>query len=155
MAAPKDYSLPLAEARRRLDGQLSIVDATRNRVISLLGLGGLLGTFVGGLGAIQEGAAMTPALWVAAGAFGVAVVAGLVILAPWKFHDGMRANPIVGWVDDGHAIDMMQREIALRVEQQYEKNSVRVARLQFGLMVVVAALGVEFVALAYQLSRST
>jgi len=150
-AADKDYGLALTEARRRLDTQLSLVDASRGRAISLLGIGGLLGTFVGGLGAHQADAKMTHALWWAAGAFGVAVVAGLLILFPWKFHGGMKAKALADWVDEGHSRSVMEYNLAVRTEDQFDKNASKAGALQWGLVVIVLALAVEFVALAYQL----
>jgi hypothetical protein len=150
-APDKDYSLALTEARRLLDTQLALVDASRGRTISLLGVGGLLGTFVGGLDSRQPGGAMTTALWVAASAFGVAVVVGLLILYPWKFRGGMKAATIVGWVEQGETRSVMERDLALRTEEQHAENARKADALQGGLIVVVLALAVEFVSLAYQL----
>jgi hypothetical protein len=150
-----DYGLALAEARRRLDSQLSIVDASRGRVTSLLGVAGLVGTFVGGLGTIQTESEMTNALWVAASAFAVAVAAGLLILVPWKFHGDVQAETLVGWTDDGHSRHVQERDLALRVETQFKDNTGKAAALQWGLILVVLAVAVEFGALAYQLIRST
>ena len=122
--------------------------------MSLLGIGGLLGAFVGGLGSTQEGAGMTSALWVAAGGFGVAVVAGLAVLFPWKFHGGMKAETLVAWVDAGHSRDAQEKDLALRTEGQFEQNVRKAAGLQWGLLAIVLAIAVEFGALAYQLIRS-
>lgn len=154
-APAKDYSLALAEARRRLDSQLAVVDASRGRVTGLLGVGGLIGTFVGGLGATQTHVGMTPPLWTAGTAFGVAVAVGLLILAPWKFHASMEASGLVNWGDAGHPRSAQERDLALHIERQVTGNGPRVRAFQWGLLVVVLALAVEFCALSYQLIRST
>jgi hypothetical protein len=154
----KDFGLALAEARRRLDSQLSLVDASRGRATGLLGVGGLLGTFVGGLGAINKdpgATTMTHALWIAAGAFGLAVAVGLAILAPWKFGGPMSATQLVSWVEDHQASrEQMERDLAIFIDRKVDENARKAAALQTGLLVIVLALGVEFAALAYQLRSS-
>lgn len=149
-----DYDLALDEARRQLDGQLGIVDDSRGRVTAMLGVGGLVGTFVGGLGAQQDDAGMTPVLWTAGGAFGVAVVVGLLVLVPWKFGGGMTASGLVAWGDAGTPRHDQVRDLALHIEAEVLKNRCKAGLIQWGLLVIVLALAVEFGALAYQLVRS-
>jgi len=150
-----DYGLALTEARRRLDSQLALVDGSRGRASGLLSIGGLLGTFLGGLGAINKtpGAeTMTGALWVAAGAFGVAVVSGLLVLMPWEFGGPMSAVTLIAWVDDyGATKSQADRELAKKIDEKVDANARKAAALQIGLIVIVLALGVEFAALVYQL----
>gem|GEM_PF-6870018 len=121
---------------------------------ALLGVGGLVGTFVGGLGARQADAELTPALWTAGGAFAAAVLIGLLILAPWKFHGSMTASGLVAWGDAGYARPAQERDLALHIETQVNNNACKAALFQWGLLVIVLALAVEFGALAYQLIRS-
>lgn len=151
-APEKDYGPALVEARRRLDDQLKVVDASKARVAGMLGVGGLVGTFAGSLGTDPGG--VTADLWVAAGAFGVAVVAGLLALAPWKFHGALDAGVVVGWVDVGEPRPAVERDLALRVDQQVIKNTRKASALQWALIVVALAVAVEFAALTYHLIRS-
>jgi hypothetical protein len=146
-----DYGLALEEARRRLDSQLALVDASRGRAISLLGVGGLLGTFVGGLDAGQPGAKMSASLWVGAAAFGVAVVVGLLVLFPWKFHGAMETESLLGWGDQGASREQQEKSLAKWTGVQVANNKCKAGALQWGLLVIVLALAVEFVALANQL----
>ena len=150
-----DYSLALAEARRRLDNQLGVIEASRGRASSLLSVGGLLGTFIGGLGAVRQDASMTGALWVAAGAFGVAVLAGLAVLWPRKLHGDMDAETLVEWARNGYPRADQEQTIALAVAKQVKENAGKAGAVQFCLVLAILALAVEFGALGYQLIRST
>lgn len=150
-----DYGLALEEARRRLDSQLGVIDACRGRATTLLGVAGLIGTFVGGLSAVDAGAEMTCALWVAAGAFAVSVVAGLFVLVPWKFHASMEASELVNWADKGHTRHVQERDLALRVDNQVRQNEDKAERLHRAVFIVVLAVAIEFAALTHQLIRST
>jgi hypothetical protein len=149
------YSVALVEARRGLDGQLAVVEATRSRALNLLGTGGLLGTFVAGLGAFGSDSKehMTGALWWAAGAFAVAVVMALVVVFPYRFHSTLNPAVIVTEVPTMTASET-DKWLAERIGQQYDDNAGLVAGLQMAAMVAVAAVGVEFVALGFQLVRS-
>lgn len=146
-----NYGLALAEARRALDGQLAVVDASRGRVSGLLGVGGLVGTFAGGLGATGGAAGMTPALWVAGAAFGVAVVVGLLVLFPWKFASANKVSALIAWGDEAQPRDAQEKSLAASIGEQVADNACRAAAIQWGLLVVAVAVAAEFFALAYQL----
>jgi hypothetical protein len=97
---------------------------------------------------------MTLALWVAASAFGVAVVVGLLVLAPWKFHSGMETDALVGWGDAESTFEQQQKSLATWTGKQVTRNARKAGALQWGLLVIVLAVAVEFGALAFQLRNA-
>lgn len=157
-APPKDYDFALVEARRSLDLQLRDVDTIRGRATSLLSLGGLIGTFVGAMGATQQdsGAALGWPLWVALGAFASATVAAFLVLLPREFRAALDPDVLVGWVDEGLAErPVIDRDLAIRIGRQFKGNQARVQWMHRFLAFIMLALSVELAALTYELIRST
>ncbi len=153
-AAPgPSYEVALVEARRTLDGQLAMVDAARTRALNLVALGGLLGTFFGGLGAIGNDQNMTVELWWAAGAFCVATVASLTMLWPYKFHSSLDPARITEAIPQRSEPEV-DKWLAERIGQQYRDNAFKASWIQWMATAAVAAVGVEFFALALQLVQS-
>jgi hypothetical protein len=154
--APK-FSLALEEGRRGLDQQLRDLDGMRGRAVNALGIGGLLGTFYGGLTAATKppapGTDPGVAAWlvIAAVAFGVVVVASLAILWPRRIDAVQDPKKIVKWATDGHDRDAMERKLAEHLGDTYEKNRRRIDWLMRAYTLALFALGAEVGALALQL----
>jgi len=75
------YVLALEEARRGLDRQAADLASLRDRVTTLLGIGGTLVTILGGL-AIRNGADLRTWTWIAIAAFCGLALASVVGLWP-------------------------------------------------------------------------
>lgn len=151
--AEHSYEVALVEARRSIDKQLAVIETARGRAMSLVSVGGLLGTFVGGLGALGDADGITAALWVAVTAFGLLTLPALVVLWPYSFYATLNPKIIVATVPTTSAAEV-DKWLAEEVGNQYDANAAKVDWLQRLLLFMVLALGVEFIALTVQLIRS-
>lgn len=86
------YTLALEEARRGFDQLAGEVSDVRNRSVSLLGMGGLAASFLGGL-TLRNGAPVTAWTWVAVAAF--VVLAALCAVVLWRRHFHVSQDPAV------------------------------------------------------------
>ena len=148
---PRPYELAIEEGRRALDGQDEQIKASRDRVISLLGFGGVSAAFFGGFSTVSGS---TPSVWAAVALFGFVAqaVITVAVLRPRKLEPGMSAAKMVQIADrDDATHTALARDIALALSAAYDKNNHVRVRLT---MLTTAAMGcflVSLYALAFAL----
>lgn len=146
-----NYSLALEEARRGFDELNAEVSVIRDRCVSILGMGGLAASFLGGL-AIRDGADVSRWTWLAVIAF--VALAGLCtfVLWPRRIYLTMHPGELVAWAEEDHAsTSTMQRDLALWLGKAYDDNRPTVDRLSRLYTLAAMAFLVEIAALIYDL----
>lgn len=152
--APARNALALTEARRSLDGQLGLVEVTRQRAIAIMGLAGLVGAFVGSMGASNAGGHVSCAIWIALITFGMLMVLTVLILWPRQLNADL--DPVVlieDWIPQQTA-ESLDRVLALRVAKQHADNKSIVDWMVRGVAAMTVLLSIQFVALAVQMIGS-
>lgn len=158
MADDQDYTLALEEARRNFDSQAGQLADLRNRALALVGVGGLAASFIAGLSAAQPEAAQPGAaqpdglsLWYigALGAFLLIVAISMSIWWPRKLMTSQDPAILVEWAEMP-AIDeqLMNRDMALHLDDQYEANKKIIDEMVNGFCVAIGLLFIEIVCLA-------
>lgn len=147
------YTLALEEARRGFDQLAGEVSDVRNRSVSLLGMGGLAASFLGGL-TLRDGAPVTVWTWVAVAGFVVLAVLCAMVLWRRRFHVSQSPAVLVQWVEHhGASRSEMERDLALWLGRKYDENRVSVDRLGRLLSVASIAFLIEIAALIIDLVR--
>lgn len=146
------YALALEEARRGFDQLAAEVSLTRDRAVSMVGLGGLAAAFLGGL-SIRDGADVSRWTWLAVVAFVAMAVCAAFVLYPRRFHFSQHPGELVSWVEEhGASADDVERDLALWLGKKYDENRSIVDRLgRFHYAITIAFL-VEIAALAVDLA---
>lgn len=116
------FGLAVEEARRAFDQQAADMTRVRDRAISLLTIGGLAATFIGGLAA-TDNAPLTGWTWAAVAVFVVMTVACIWVIWPKDVKVAFFPHKLVEWAeDDAVTPDDMDRDLALRLEAFYDEN---------------------------------
>jgi hypothetical protein len=144
-------TLALDEARRAIDHQESALASIRGRAATLLAVGGLAASFIGGL-AMRNGVGISA--WTL---LGVIAFVGLVVFAsliawPWEFRFDQSATVLVAWAEQHEADpDKMTRDLALFHERNLYRNRPTLDRLMTWYTVGVGFLIAEIIALVLDL----
>jgi hypothetical protein len=147
------------EAKRGIDEQRGALDGLRSRAGILLAAFSLATSFFGGLALSDDlSARATGAAIVAGIAFTLGAAACIAILRPssgWAF--SLRADGIIGQLDAARPDEATTyRELALRLQSNYDKNEGRLMRRPFGVFWLLSfacvALAVETIAWAVSLT---
>jgi hypothetical protein len=152
---PHRYTLALEEARRGFDQLDAELARLRERASTALGIGALVASFLGGL-AIRNGASLSLWTWLAISALVAVALLCFAILRPRRFRTSQDPAVLVGWAEtEGVTLDAMERDLALRLAEQYDPNAKILDRLMWLYCGVVVALIVEISALVLDIwSRS-
>lgn len=143
----RDYTLALEEARRGFDQQSGEVTNVRNRAASLLGMGGLAASFLGGL-ALRDGAPRSWFTGLAIGAFAALAVLAALVLWRRPFHVSQSPKSLVRWAEDeGAGKTKMTRDLALWLGMKYEDNQKKIDKMGWLLSGCILAFVVEVAAL--------
>jgi hypothetical protein len=117
-----DYSLALEEARREFDSVNAAVENIRGRSMSLLTIGGLAASVIGGL-AVRGDDPISPTMKVGAVLFGLTAVCCLAVLLPRAQWVGQDPRILIDWVDiHGASKEQMDRELARVMGEQISAN---------------------------------
>ena len=147
------YTLALEEARRGFDQLAAEVSDVRNRAVSLLGMGGLAASFLGGL-TLRDEEAVTGWAWLAIAAFVVLAVICAMVFWRRRVHVSQHPTVLVQWTEHhGASRDEMERDLALWLGKKYDDNRVSVDRLGRLLGAATVAFLIEIVALLLDLVR--
>ncbi|WGY01796.1 hypothetical protein QI633_25085 [Nocardioides sp. QY071] len=123
------YTLALQEARRGFDQLAHEVSVVRDRATSILGMGGLAASFLGGL-SIRDGAPVTGWTWLAVISFVALASLCVVVLWPRRFHVSQDPASMVSWAEQHKATpNQMERDLALWLGMKYDENREGVDRL--------------------------
>ena len=132
--------LALDESRRAIDQQKSDLSEVRTVAGSLLGIGALSATFIGGL-SIRDNAKVDGWTWLAVAAFAAMAVITAVISWPTKTTLEISGADIVAWAEQDSATeDEMTRDLALWLDKHRAKNRVTIERLTMGRSIVALLL---------------
>jgi hypothetical protein len=150
MTAPR-YLLALEEARRGMDQQVADLSGVRDRAVTVLGIGGLAASFMGGL-ALKEDSSMGGWTWVVVIAF--VLVAGLCVYTLWPRHFPVTQNPsklVLKEETSGMTAEDMTRDLAIHIGRLYDDNRATLDRLMRFYCGAIVALLVEITALILNL----
>lgn len=146
MTAPR-YVLALEEARRGMDQQVADLSGVRDRAATVLGIGGLSASFMGGF-AWREDASPSRWIWAAVPAFVLVAVLYVIILWPRRFPVTEKPVELVRWEEtEGATVDGMNRNLALYMGRMYDNNRATLNLLMRLYCGAVAAVLVEITAL--------
>jgi len=145
------YALALEEARRGFDQLAAEVSVVRDRAGSILGMGGLAASFLGGL-SIRDGADVSVWTWLAVIAFVALAVLCVIVLWPRRFHVSQHPGELVAWAEeDGASVADMERDLALWLGKKYDENRPIVDWLSLMYSAASVAFLLEIVALILDL----
>jgi hypothetical protein len=149
----RSYTVALDEARRGFDQLAGEVSDVRNRSVSVLGMGGLAASFLGGL-TLRDNATVTAWTWVAIVGFVVMAVFCATVLWRRRFHVSQDPVVLVQWTEHhGASRSEMERDLALWLGKKYDENRVSVDRM--GRLVSFASIAflIEIAAFIIDLLR--
>lgn len=145
------FALALDQAQRAIDQQKDDLASVRSRANSLILLGGVAASVLGGV-ATSDGSDIGGWAWVGVAAFVGTIVAALVVLLPWTFGLSASAAEMVGWVENrGAGSDDVARDLALRYSKARDNNEKALNRLMATYTVGVVFLVIEVVTLTWNL----
>lgn len=153
VADEPDYSLALEEARRGFDTLVSEIDLVRGRALSVIGMGGLAASFLGGLN-IGTNGDITWLTILAVIAFVAMSALCVAMLLPRRVHLTQRPSALVAWAETESVTTAdMERDLALWLENKYDENRPALDRLLWlatlasvSFLVEVAALVTDLIA---------
>jgi hypothetical protein len=148
VADDPDYTLALEQARRNFDSQAGQLADLRKRAVQLVGIGGLAATFIGGLSASEPDGF---SVWngAALGAFLLVVAICLSIWWPRKLVASQDPAILVEWAElPAMTQQLMNRDMALHVDDHYEANKEIIDEMVNGFCVAIGLLAIEILCLA-------
>lgn len=145
---PRDYALAVEEARRGADGQADALKSLRGQATTLVTIGGLSATFLGGLG---NGGNFTAWTALAIAAFVVLVALAVIVSWPFGFYTSQQPSVLVQWAEGGASTEQQQRDLALHMERQYQTNEGRLGWRRRLYCAALVALPLELVFLLIDL----
>lgn len=134
-----------------MDQQVADLSGVRDRAVTVLGIGGLSASFMGGF-AWREDA--PPSRWIvcaAVGMFALVAVLCVLILWPRRFPVTQKPDVLLDWETDGASTDDMNKDLALYMGRMYDNNRATLNRLMRLYCGAVVALLVEITALILNL----
>ena len=116
------FGLALEEARRGADSQAAALGGLRAQATTLVTVGGLSATILGG---IARGGHFTAWTILAVAAFVVLVALSVAVSRPMDTYTSQHPSVLVEWAESGASADEQERDLALHMENQYDENEAR------------------------------
>jgi hypothetical protein len=142
------YGLALIEARRGADSQAAALTTLRGQATTVITIGGLSATFLGGIARPGD-----YTVWSALAVVAFLALVSLAVVVSWPLplYTSQKPSTLMEWADSGASPEHQERKLAEFMEQQYEENAGRLKVRQRLYCAALVALPLELLLLLIDL----